>query len=161
MTQRLPQVGDIYEHACWFAPANLKDKDDARSIVRAAFRNTEEEERITLGPVSWEELKPGEARVPPPPENLWGAEPKLLVGYATVVAVRNPDVQLVDPDEGARYLASLSGAQLAERRFWTREIAAQYGRKLTDEECDRIIAARGPGSEERAMRKTMVQVLKP
>lgn len=163
MDTHTPSVGEEVEAACWFIPAKMGDKDNAKSIVRAALRDYEEESRVTLSPTSWAEFKVEENdRIPPPPENLWGAEPRLLLGTSRIVIVHHRVSELlVDPEAAARYLASLTDEQLAERRAWTREVAKQYGRTLTDQECDALIVQHGPKSEERSIRKVMVQVQKP
>lgn len=147
----MPAVGMPFVCSCWFVPSALGDKESAKSIVRKGFQHTATDLFLDFGPVKWDEWDANDPRVDDqPPPNMHGAEPKLLVGEAKVLILhRRPS------NPGAEFIADLTEEELTELRRLTRDAAKRYGRTLTDEQCDAIIAERGPVVKQKALMKEM------
>jgi hypothetical protein len=150
-------VGEPFVSTCWYNPETLGDKDNARKIIRASFEQTAEKKRITFAHIKWDEWEPHDRRldpddVPPvPPRD--GLTVRILVGEANVLIVHSP---LSTPASAsglrhAEFMLQLSDHELGKLRILTREVAAKYGKRLSDAECDAIILERGPDAAERSL----------
>ena len=82
-----------------------------------------------------------------------GLTVRVLVGEANVLIVHTP---LSTPASAsglrhADFMLQLSEHELGKLRILTREVAAKYGKRLSDAECDAIIMERGPDAAERSL----------
>ena len=155
-------LGEPFESSCWYNPEMLGDKENAKKIIRASFEQTADAKRITFSHIKWDEWGPDDPRVDPldtppvPPKD--GLTVRVLHGEANVLIVHSP-ISTTDSSSGIRhaeFMLELSQEDLDTLRRLTREVAAEYGKRLSDAECDVLIMDRGPDAAERALSRGII-----
>lgn len=107
---------------------------------------------VTLSEPIFEDVTPDDQRVAIyVDEKEWPAGTRCVIGTATVTQMHG--VFARPENAGAEWLADLDADGLAWLRKLTRDVAAVYGRSLTDVECDSMIAERGPEVAENIIKK--------
>lgn len=141
-----PEIGSVLECAIWLDGRETPtDRRQFEADVRTSMQAQAARDGIRIGPMTWTEKKPGEARVPPPPDHITGPNVRLLVGEAIVTGheiVVWQKVGFVD-DLEPRDLEIL-------RRITRKKYAEEYplhalsNGPLTDRQCDTLINDLGP-----------------
>lgn len=137
----MAEIGDVLECAIWLSGmepeemlARWKDVDCPGSLCAAA-----DGREILTGPISFTVKRPGDDRVPSPPDHISGPDVRLLVAEAVVIGHRTLD-------GGSSFLLDLEPDDLARLRAVTRRAYAKVhpGGALSDAECDMAINRTGP-----------------
>ena len=138
-----------YEAAWWCAGPN--DLDDARRRIAS--------EIATQGahmPIRWLVLEPRDERCPAVPGWVpMDADPRCVVGRAEPLATATTPI--LNAPAGAAFLGDMAPKDLARLRKITRTVAAQYGRHLTDQQCDEIIMEAGPNAAEQMLMQAVAK----
>lgn len=142
--------GHVYEFSIWLTGLESdKRLAEEREAMRVAFDRVKESEGVLLGPIAFNELRPGEDRVPPVPKHIGGPNVRLLYAEATVVG-KAPTLVVNS------FLSDLDPVDLMRLRTITRRTAKGYGQAaMTDEECDRMIEEIGPEAAMEAVRNAV------
>lgn len=139
--------GDVLEMGIWM---------DGRETEEMKVRFSEDLAKALtsvpaiLGPLVMKEMRPGDDRVPPPPEGLQGPDVRFLVGEAEVVG-------LIEPDEGY-FVGDLEPKDLERLRAILKRVHQQYNPgkpELSTEKCDEYINQNGPDAALAALRETV------
>lgn len=135
-------VGDTMETAIWLSgEETIEDRMRFTLDAQDAFTKTVERHGFKLGPISWEEKRPWDDRVPKVPDHIHGPDVRLLVATAEIIA----DVGIKIEKPG--FCHDLEEKDLALLRHITRrEYKNNYpgNAELTDRQCDTIINDLGP-----------------
>ena len=148
MTPERPKVGTVCQAAAWYH--NLIAKDAAKTMVRSAFRQTEENEGVVFGPIVWGQMDPLDAGVPAPPENVKG-DVGILRGEAAVIVVMPERLS-------AGFSRDLPTRELDVMRQVTRDAhskARPEAELLTDMQCDVVIDEIAPVTAESIIREAV------
>lgn len=139
---------DTAQLATW-----ISDETDPKVIetwktktAPAIFKEGADEVGVILGPITFYELKPGEQNAGTPGDEVQGTNVRLLVAHCEVVAVKQ------DLNDNL-WLADLDSADLKLLRRITRCAARPH--RLTDEQCDEIIARHGPVVAQKLIKATV------
>lgn len=137
--------GDVLEVAIWLDGTETQElKDRFANDIRNALATTD----LITGPVIMTELKPGDERVPPVPDNLQGPNVRLLVGEAVVVDYA--------PVYESRFVDDLEPVDLERLRTILRRVHQSYNPgkpELSNEKCDEYINVNGPSAALEALRE--------
>ena len=79
--------GDTLEVSLWYNSEKTTESGMARSAISRVLDETCKFEKVYLTPVEYEDLELGDERVPEPPKEFAGT-PRLMLGFATVVGIR-------------------------------------------------------------------------
>lgn len=142
--------GDVIEVAVWLdgrETAEIRRQYEA-DVLETANLNLKAHGLVVTG-IRWIEKRPGEPRVPEPPNSISGRVPRLLVAEIAVGVPPSAFVTELEPDDLAR-LRRLTRA--AYEREWP-----EYGR-LTDRQCDRLINDIGPDAALRSLRHASMRL---
>lgn len=137
------QIGQPFECAAWFDPANPDAHDKTKQSLLIAMTRLQEGAHVVFGEFCWTILEPGDDRVPDPPETAPNGIQLMLVD-AEVVEMRGA---LAD----ASFITDLDYIDLEILRRLTRKCAAMHGQTLTDDECDVMIEQIGPKMAEQVL----------
>lgn len=141
--------GDILETAFWLDGRETEEmkrrfsEDFGEYLARVA-----DEDGVYIGPMKIYELKPGEERVPPVPDDLQGPDVRLIVAEATVAG-------LVPQSEGC-FVADLEPKDLERLRTILRRVHRAWNPgkpELSNEKCDEYINRNGPKAALAALRE--------
>lgn len=121
-------IGELIERSLWYSGDCADQKRKAEKLIRSEFGKSV----WTFGLIQFENLSPGDARVPEPPERFHQENPKLLLGFAEIIGTPQIDKKLSE---------DLEQEDLEKLRAATRRNVAA---NLTDAECDEIIDQCGP-----------------
>jgi hypothetical protein len=143
----MPTIGHAFEAALWFNADRTSERPDARRGVTAAIKRMADANGAVFGPIAWEILAPGDERVPEPPPHFSG-RPRLMVGYAEIVALAVRPMQ-------SRFTDDLEPRDLQRLRAATQEAYIRRNPKapaLDDDQLDAIVNEVGPGAAVRQLR---------
>lgn len=140
--------GETLEVAIWMTGRETPEQiEAAEAAIARSFDATCAERNVKIGPVLFEEKRPGEDRVPQVPDHVSGPDVRLLVATAEIVA-RAPELKRYS------FLAELEPDDLQRLRLLTRQAFEQHypGQTLNDAECDAVIELIGPESAMKTVR---------
>lgn len=141
-----------YEAADWISGDSETVVSLAKVYMETAFRRAMEAEGVVLGDIVWQIKKPGDDRVPDPPDNI--EDPHLLYGAADVL-YRKPIVAKAE----AGMINDLEPEDLERMRVATRRAHRSVypgAADLSDTQCDSIINRQGPETVEKLIRSGTV-----
>ena len=121
-------IGQPVEYSLWFSGDSQEQKRKAEIIIRSNFFASV----WSFAEIYFETLSPGDDRVPEPPEKWWGENPKILLGYSTIIGM---------PRVGKSLSEDLDDESITAMRAATRRA---NGYLISDEECDKYIDSLGP-----------------
>lgn len=135
------RLGDTLEGAIWYNADQPGERDKAKEGLYKALAITEEKQSLQLGPVSFEDLAPGDERVPEPNPDFAGT-PRLMVGFALVVKLLT---KTIGADVG--FSQDLAPDDLDKLRKVTQRGYLMHNPgavPLTNEQLDKYIDETGP-----------------
>ena len=150
------KVGDTLEVALWFNSEHSVEEENARRGIMNAFLVTESQHELEVGPVTFEILSVGDARVPEPSPKFAGT-PKLMLGFADVVKLTPATI---GNDIGFTYdlePEDLQKLRDATQRAYATNHMGQKVRPLTDEQLDDIINEVGPSAVLKGLERDAAQ----
>ena len=137
--------GDVLEFAVWMDGRETEEmKIDFEKQLRSVVAGIP----AITGPLTMTEKRPGEERVPIPPNWLQGPDVRLLVGEATVI-------DLFKESEGC-FVADLEPKDLERLRVILRKVHQDWNPgkpELSTERCDEYINQNGPDAALSALRE--------
>lgn len=135
------RIGDTVAEAWLYIPPENPNKGQGH-IVAALYAKAQEA-RMALGQVTFEDTTPDDQRIPKGTVKDWPLGTRVVIGSCKVIG---HDFLIPDGEErrGMEFLADLAPGDLQVLRKLTRRVARKFHQRLTDPECDSIIADRGP-----------------
>ena len=148
-TNTLTLGQEVYESFLYEPPESDqhgRDMIKQQMIMKAACFN------VTLSKPTFEDVLPDDERVAIfVDESEWPLGTRCLIGTSRVTQMHG--IFSLPDNRGAEFIADLDAESLGWLRKATRDVAAVYGKMLTDQECDAMIAERGPEVAENLIKK--------
>ena len=142
------RLGDTLEVALWYNADQPGEQQSAKHGIYKALGITEDQQALEIGPISFEDLEPGDERCPLPNPDFAG-RPRLMVGFALVVKL---NTQSIGTEVG--FSKDLDPHDLTKLRRLTQRAYQKENRgahPLTDEQLDEYIDDTGPETAARQM----------
>lgn len=133
---------DTAELAVWISDEDKPHEIEhwKNTIAPTKFKESADAAGVTVGPLRFYTLRPGEGRAGHPPKGLTGSNMRLLVAECDVVGFK-PAVKPYS------FLAELSQKELQTLREATRR--AWHPTQISDQQCDLVIEKLGPQAMEK------------
>jgi hypothetical protein len=125
-----------------------KDHIKQRMAMKAVCFN------VSLSEPTFEDVTPDDLRIKEFVEGQgWPDGTRCVIGYSMVTVMHG--IFKRPESAGAEWLADLAEQDLLMMRAVTRKVAVMYGEELTDQQCDDIIAERGPDIYQNVIKKAV------
>lgn len=131
------KAGQVAEIAIWLNGAETDEhlRRWKEEEIPAIMQRTAENYGVSLGPVQFKELRPGQDRVPQVPNHIHGIDVRLLVAEAPVVPKA-----VYAAKAATSFVNDLTKTDLAKLRNITRHAYFKKNKvRLGDKECDAVI----------------------